>query len=236
MTVLLALLLTLFISGSSAPGTGPDRTLTPVPGAPRFAYVTALEGLPPDSLGGREFRVAFNSAFVETEFSTERESVRPGEMLLSVPISNHFRLLHGSNNADAWQVQVSLTWGRSYSATRAKRSKLTQSPRAAAPRDTSVEIVIFALSPEAVAAGARVVPDYERLVFRSAAGPPELFARNAGRAVALLTLELLHHLSEDLAQDERLRLDGATRVGPRAGPLIDEPLGAPRRRGVAPRR
>lgn len=218
-------LLAVFALACAAPATGvfaadrdPARSIPPAPGIPHFAYVTAIEGLAPDSLGGRDFMTGFNSAFVENTFGTERASVRPGELLASVPISNRFRLLLGANNPGAWQVQLSLR-GVGADLTpggRSKRPRAAARPaaRAASPsaaQDTLLDIMIVARSPEAVAAGARAVPSRVRLVFPRPSGSRAEFARAAGRAAALLTLEVLHHQSEDLAPDERLRIDGATR-------------------------
>ncbi len=220
---MLALAFAAAATGALAADRDPVPSIPAAPGFPRFACVTAIEGLAPDSLGGRDFMIGLNSAFVENSFRTERASVRPGELLASVPISNRFRLLLGGNNPGAWQVQLSLRWVGADS-TRGGRSKR---PRAAArpasraasasdaapsaARDTLLDVVIEARSPEAVAAGARVVPSRVRLAFPRSPGSRAEFARAAGRAVALLTLEVLHHQSEDLASDERLRIDGATR-------------------------
>jgi hypothetical protein len=79
---------------------------------------------------------------------------------------------------------------------------------------SGVVVTYWSLSPEAVAANARPIPRREKLVFAFPANPGSAFFREAGRRVALLVLENLHHLSGDLDVDERLRLTECIRTAP----------------------
>jgi hypothetical protein len=203
---------------------------------PHLVRMLSVESTPamPDSLA-RSFLSGFRGAFLDESFATERPAARAGEIVVSVPIANHFALLMGSGSDDAWQAQVTLEWPaadttkatpRGPAASR-KGTRTTRGSRppskggdstataarspAAAP---SVVVTWWALSPEALAANARPLPRRERLTFARPVTPASAYQRFAGRSVALLVLEALHHASGDLDAAERLRLPDCTRGAP----------------------
>jgi len=202
------------------------------PGAPHLVRMLAVESVPPiNDTRARSFLTGFRGTFLDESFVTERGAAREGEYALSVPITNRFVLLMGSGDSgDAWQAQVTMEWIGSARDSAAKRDSVTggkrargAKPRRAEPagheRETGSErsgviVSYWSLSPEAVAANARPIPRRERLVFEFPANPGSAFFREAGRRVALLVLEDLHHLSGDLDADERLRLTETLRSAP----------------------
>jgi hypothetical protein len=187
----------------------------------------------PDSLA-RSFLSGFRGAFLDESFATERPAARAGEIVVSVPIANHFALLMGSDSDDAWQAQVTLEWPSADTARAAPRRpgaarkgpRTTGTAKPAMVRDStaagarvpsaapSVVVTWWALSPEALAANARPIPERERLTFARPTAPASAYQRFAGRSVALLVLEALHHASGDLEAAERLRLPDCRRAAP----------------------
>jgi hypothetical protein len=170
---------------------------------------------------------------VEDAFATERESVRPGEMLASVPISNRFRLLHGDPEAGAWQVRIALQWAgtakppgvgdRPKARPRGRAPRLETPPpagggplggAASPPAGDTLDVALTVTPPAAEVGHAESPTTRARLVLQFPRVPRPEFARGTGRAVALLVLERLHHLTDELAADERLRIDGARRLAP----------------------
>jgi len=202
---------------------------------PHLVRMLSVESTPamPDSLA-RSFLSGFRGAFLDESFATERPAARAGDIVVSVPIANHFALLMGNGSDDAWQAQVTLEWPASDTAkvtphrpgasrkgtrtTRAARSSAGRDSTAAAARSPaaapSVVVTWWALSPEALAANARPLPQRERLTFARPTTPASAYQRFAGRSVALLVLEALHHASGDLDSAERLRLPDCTRGAP----------------------
>ncbi len=192
---------------------------TPPPGAPNFAVIETLDGAPADSAGGREFWTALRSTFIRTSFATQRAATRPGEYAISVPISNRFVLLEGSGaskNPDAYRVQLTLEWlapqGEPPAAPRGKRKPAAlatpAAPDTTAPR-AFVAVVVW--PPGVDPAVVRIAAASDTVTFRAPRAPSAAHGASIGRAAALLVLERLHHLSGDLAQDERLKLEQADR-------------------------
>ena len=236
-TLWIAAAATLLASAAHAqPRVAADDTMPPAPGMPNFATVI-VEGVPdsvrPAFMGG------FRGAFTEASFRTERPGVREGTMLPGVPLSNRFRMLEGTPARGTWQAQVSLEWlvsgkaapkasaaagategrggggGRSLEARPVPKGRSgTDAKAPPAPNLPGVRVTYFALTPEAVAAGARVIPDREILRFHFGATAGARYWSQAGRSVALLLLESLHHQSEDLDADMKLTLEGCDRGGP----------------------
>ncbi len=191
----------------------------PPPGVPNFAVIETLDGAPADSAGGREFWTALRSTFIRPSFTTQRAATRPGEYAISVPISNRFVLLEGSGaskNPDAYRVQLTLEW-------LAPQAELPAAPRGmrkrsapmtpAAPDTTAPRafVAVFVWPPGVDPAVVRIAAASDTVTFRAPRTPSAAHGASIGRAAALLVLERLHHLSGDLAQDERLKLDQADR-------------------------
>ena len=97
-------------------------------------------------------------------------------------------------------------------APRGKR-KATAAAAAAAP-DTSaprafVSVVVW--PPGVDPAIVRIAAASDTVTFRAPRTPYAAYGGSIGRTAALLVLERLHHLSGDLSEDERLKLDRADR-------------------------
>ncbi len=192
------------------PATTIADTVPPPPGAPNLAWLSSLEvnggvpgAQPADSLK-RAFMGSFRGAFAEGAYATERE--RGGHPVASLPVAAHFRLIEGTGGYGAWSIQVTVD---------------------ELPRDGSgqlgLRVLVAALSPKAVAAGARPLP--VETAFGLEAGSasqardgkvatnarPTTWWRMAGRTTGLLVIERLHHLSGDLDEDTRLALGPAHR-------------------------
>jgi hypothetical protein len=214
------------LSGASLAAPAP----TP-PGVPHMVRMLAVESMPPiNDTRARSFLTGFRGTFLDESFVTERGAAREGEYALSVPITNRFVLLMGSGDSDdAWQAQVTMEWTGSARDSAAGRDSVAGGKRARGARPRRAEpghesetgagrsgvvVTYWSLSPEAVAANARPIPRRERLVFEFPANPGSAFYREAGRRVALLILEDLHHVSGDLDADERLRLTETIRSAP----------------------
>lgn len=200
-------------AGADAPAKSPP------PGSPNFAVIETIEGAPADSLGGREFRTALRSTFTRASFETQRAAAREGEYTISVPISNRFVLLEGSGaskNPDAYRVQLTLEWLKPPAPPRAAprgKRKATPAATAAVP-DTSaprafVSVVVW--PPGVDPAIVRIAAASDTVTFRVPRAPHAAHGASIGRAAALLVLERLHHLTGDLPEEERLKLDQADR-------------------------
>ena len=170
------------------------------PGVPTFARIVASEGVPPDSLGGRDFWAAFRGAFMRTMLPTERPSTRPAEFTVSVPVSNRFALLEGSGESiDAYRVQLALEWlpPTAPAGTKAKETRVRVSV-SAWPPGVDPDVVRLAAARDVI--GVKATHDRAAL------------ARAVGRNAAILVLEHVHHLNGELPGEERLRLEQATRT------------------------
>jgi hypothetical protein len=200
------------------PPPGVGTSIPPAPGMPNFATLTTVEGLPPDAVARDAFLAGFRGAFADEDFVTERMGVKSDQLKLGVPIANRFRLLEGDHNEGAWTVQLTFfSWGTVRAPVGGPGARLKAPRPGAAPVDTAnkIEVTcrvnIATLSPEAIAAGVRPLPVREELVFHVPVEPRAAFFAEAGRAVALVVLEALHHGSADLPEDERLRIASASR-------------------------
>lgn len=224
---MIATMLLVALAGASAAAPAP----TP-PGVPHMVRMLAVESVPSiNETRVRSFLTGFRGTFLDESFITERSAARAGEYAVSVPITNRFVLLMGSGeSSDAWQAQVTIEWSLSArdsaalrdSAAAGKRARGAKSRReqpagpafSSGPARSGATVTYWSLSPEAVAANARPIPRREKLVFEFPANPGSAFFREAGRRVALLVLEDLHHQSGDLDSEERLRLTQSIRSAP----------------------
>ena len=200
-------------AGAEAPADSPP------PGSPNFAVIETIEGAPADSLGGREFRTALRSTFTRPSFETQRAAAWAGEYAISIPISNRFVLVEGSGasvNPDAYRVQLTLEWLKPpvppRAAPRGKR-KATRAPTTVAPDTTTPRafVAVVVWPPGADPAIVRIAAASDTVTFRAPRVPSAAYGTSIGRAAALLVLERLHHLTGDLPEDERLKLEQADR-------------------------
>ena len=148
----------------------------------------------------------FRGAFAQTSFATERPGAKRAHYVPGIPVSSRFRLIEGSTGEGAFRLQVVIEWRSA-----ADSGSISRVPDSTATTNEAT-VLIAALSPEAAAANARPIPVRERMVFHFPAEPRTKFYSSVGWRVALLSLETLHHLTEDLDPDLRLRLDQVDRT------------------------
>ena len=212
---MLSMLLAVQLLAGSMPGATPSA-----PGVHHFVQLTSIEGLAADSASRERFMSAFRDAFSESDLPAQ--SGHDGEWKAAESVTNHFRLLEGSAAEDAWQLQVVLgVPPLAAPPTKKKAPKHVVRPQgspATTLRRTSrgLHVTVVAISPEAAKAGARPIPFSTGIAFplqRPAGSTGDLLVprggydypwEQAGRAAAMVALDRLHHLSEDLPADERL--------------------------------
>lgn len=190
--------------------TSPMGATPPAAGAPRFVQLASLEGLPADSLEREAFASAFHDVFAESQLEVERRDAE-GAWRREPPFSNRFRLLEGDPADDVWTLQVVV--GVPAPAPLPHRKGAPARANVARRRSRGFALAVTAVPPDLPRDAARPQPERVGFAF-AAAGPAgvdrpfesggyRLDWNAAGRAAGLLTLERLHHLSEDLREDER---------------------------------
>ena len=220
--IALALALQLFATtADAAPGTGS----TPIaPGAPRFAQLSSLVGVPGDSSTRVQFLSAFRGAFASDELPGERLS-SANEWRASLPLPNHFRLLEGDVAEDAWRLEVSIGSPSPLRTTRRDpraqgRVKTMVVPSLRTSRGMLVALTVQV--PNEPGAPGRTVSSSSAFYFPAdigkgvSLGVPETGYRfpwgEAGRIAGTLVLEILHHESGDLVEMERMDIKPAVRA------------------------
>ena len=194
------------------------------PQGPRALRLVAVEGVPSDAATHAEFMAGFDEALSAATLAIETRAPagawRPGDTR-----PNRFVLTDDPKAEDAWTLQVVVRAPPPFSAKR--RNRITGKyerfvdPDLRASR--GMTLAVTTLSPEAVAAGARVAPEHLAFAFPQAVAPAGVVRnaaegfrfpwRDAGRAAATLALELLHHRSGDLDEAARCDLSPALRAG-----------------------
>lgn len=169
-------------------------------GGRKIVFLMPLDGeAPPDSLSRVAFVAGVRAVFDAGRYPTERsrgDRSGSGPILLSLPLTNCFQLVLGEPFGDEWQVTITvMSWLSGASADTLR----------------GVRVNVAALSPQAVAVGARPLPVREDLILHVPVVPRDAWYWHAGRMTGLLAVEELHHQSGDLAADTRLRLDRTDR-------------------------
>ena len=184
--------------------------------ATRLVQLVPLEGLPADSAAAAAFQAGFDEAFAARELVLEAGG----------PLANRFAITDDPRAEHTWSLQVTVGAPPPFSTSRrnprtGKRERWT-SPDLRASR--GMTLGVFALSPEAIAAGARAMPERLAFTFPAAVAPAKVVGatgvpggfvypwREAGRTTARLALELLHHRSGDLPDGARVALTPAERT------------------------
>lgn len=205
-------------SAAAAPAeTPPAGAATPVAKAPALERVRLypLEGLPPDSASRAEFDAAFRAEFSALVLPLEGAGELP----------NRFRLARDGDDDGVWTLQVIVGLPPVIK----PASVPTGAPGAPAQRGRAsrgVTLAVVALSPEAIAGGARAMPERFALVFPIPPPPPGAAPQmprggysipwdDAGRASARLALELLHHRADALPERARVSIAPAVRAAAR---------------------
>ncbi|MBK7366391.1 MAG: hypothetical protein IPJ04_00395 [Candidatus Eisenbacteria bacterium] len=201
---------------------GPMGATPPAPGAPRFAQLVSLEGLPADSTIRLAFMNGFRDVFADEQLRSERDNGGGWQPQVAVP--NRFRLLEGSAADDAWTVQVVIGAPAPAVVQRTQGENTKRRSDKARRASRGMIVSVIALSPEARQNGARPLP--QTFAFAFPAPPPPADASQivtssgytyswtaAGQTAGKLALEVLHHFSEDLSAQERADITPAVRTG-----------------------
>lgn len=198
------------------------RATDPQDAPKRLVRLYPLEGLPGEAAARTAFTAGFDSVLAESTFAVERRD-GADEWRPAGTLRNAFRVTADPGADRAWTLQVVVGSPPPFTGKRTNPS--TKKPERFA--DTSrrasrgMTLAVIALSPEAIAAGVRAMPDRYAFAFPPEAAPPAgdagsagyLFPwRDAGAAAATLALELLHQRSGDLAEGGRLAIAPARRA------------------------
>ena len=106
--IALALALHLFATGATGvPATTWAGKTPAAPGAPKFAQLASVTGLPADSSMRAEFLGALRGVFALDEVPGERQG-GDHEWKSGLPLPNRFRLLEGATAEDAWQLELTV--------------------------------------------------------------------------------------------------------------------------------
>lgn len=193
------------------------------PAEPRPLRVVAVEGVPPDSVTRTEFMAGFDEALSAAAIPIEQPGAG-GEWQPAGARPNRFARTDDPKAEDAWSLQVVVRapppFGAKRYNPRTKKSERYVDPGLRASRGMTVALLV--LSPEAIVAGARAMPEHAAFAFPQATAPAggerdatEGFRfpwREAGRAAATLSLELLHRRSGDFGDGIRCDLSPALRA------------------------
>ena len=217
---MIALALALQLLAAAVPAAS-DAGRTPLaPGAPKFAQLVSLTGVPADSSMRMEFLSGFRGVFALDEVPGERLS-RGSGWNTGLPLPNRFRLLEGSPADDAWKLEVVIgSPPPLHTQASAHRTAHTIPTR----RTSRGMIVAFVMNvPDPAGGPSRAVQSRFAFVFpaagASAAGdlavPSNGYAfpwGQAGRIVGSLALEALHRESGDIVDAERMDIQPAVRA------------------------
>lgn len=212
--MLLSLVSTLALLASAAVSALPGAT-PPAPGAPRFAQIAAVQGVPTDSTSHADFLSGLRDVFADGSLPVQRGD---GSETESLP--NRFRLLEGSHAGDAWTIQFTVGAPPPILPARSrKRAAGETRPRITTRRASrGVTIVIATRAPQNVDDPLPVLQQtYHLVVPAIVTDTTVLFQRaptgglvfrwdQAGRAAGLLALEQLHHQSGDLPPARRVSI------------------------------
>lgn len=193
------------------------------PQGPRPFRVVAVEGVPSDSLVRAEFMAGFDETLGAGAFAVEQRG-DDGAWTPAGTRTNRFVRDDDPEAKDVWTLQVVVRAPPPYSARRynryTRRTERYVDPQLRASRGMTVALLV--LSPEAIAAGARAMPEHAAFAFPQEVAPANVLRgtaegfrfpwRDAGRAAATLALELLHRRAGDLAGGVRCALAPARRA------------------------
>ena len=193
------------------------------PAGPRPLRVVAVEGVPPESAIRAEFMAGFDETLSAASLAIEQRD-DGGEWKPAGTRPNRFAREDDPEVKDAWTLQVVVRAPPPFSAKRYNR-QTKKTERHVAPdlrASRGMTLALLVLSPEAIAAGARAMPEHAAIVFPQAAAPAGVVRdaaegfrfpwRDAGRAAASLSLELLHRRSGDFDDGVRCDLAPALRA------------------------
>lgn len=218
--LLLAILLATFAPAANA---GTPLAAESGPAGPRPLRVVDVEGVPSDSTIRAEFMAGFDETLSAGTFAVEQRG-GDGAWRPAGSRPNRFAREDDPEVKEAWSLQVVVRAPPPFSAKRynrqTKKSERYVDPDLRASRGMTLALIV--LSPEAIAAGARAMPEHAAFAFPQGAAPAGVVRntaegfrfpwRDSGRAAATLALELLHRRAGDLAEDVRCDLSPALRA------------------------
>ena len=216
---MIALALALQLLATAIPDSSGAGPTPPAPGAPKFAQLASLTGVPADSSMRTQFVAGFRGVFMLDEVPGERLSAggvwKPG-----LPLPNHFRLLEGSPADDAWKLEIEIG-----SPPPLHKQDDAKHPARTVPTRRMSRGMIVALVmrvPDPAGGPSREVQSRFAFAFPATgaasadlAVPATGYAfawGEAGRIVASLTLEALHRESGDIVASERMNIQPAVRT------------------------
>lgn len=188
----------------------------------RLVRLYPLEGLPGEAAARTAFTAGFDSVLAESTFAVERRDGAGGWRPAGT-LRNAFRVTADPRADRVWTLQVVVGAPPPFAARRTnpstrKPERFTDTSRRAS---RGMTLAVLALSPDAIAAGVRAMPDRYAFAFPPEAAPPAGDAGSAGylfpwcdagAAAATLAIELLHRRSGDLAEGGRLAIAPAQRA------------------------
>jgi hypothetical protein len=204
------------------------RAADPAGAPPRIVHLFPLEGLPGDSLVRAEFTAGFDSVFAESALAVERAD-GGGEWREAGSRANRFVATDSTDAPRAgpvWTAQVVVGPPPPYVSTRRnsqtrKTERYVDTNRRAS---RGMTLAVLVLSPEAIKAGARAMPEHYAFSFPPESAPATVLEtiptgflfpwREAGAVSAVLALELLHQRSGDFPTGTRCSIDPAQRAAP----------------------
>ena len=199
------------------------RAIDPADAPVRRVRFYPLEGLPGDSLIRFEFAAGFDSVFAADSLPVERND-RSSGWRAGGRRANRFQLEPDSAAHGAWTLQVVVGAPPPYVGSRRNPHTNKSERHVDTERRASrgMTLAVLALSPEAIRAGARAMPEHYAFAFPPEAAPATVFDaipsgfifpwRESGKVSALLALELLHQRSGDFPTSARCSLVPVQRV------------------------
>ena len=217
------------LAGSSA-ATAPKHAAAPVataPAGPLMVQLTGIAGLPADSLVRAQFLAGFHAAFAERTLPTEgTDAARGTDAAATLP--NRFRELDGEPTDDTWTLAVVV--GSPPAAVLPHKGD-QQGHRVLETRRRSRGMIAAFDVQAPDPGGGAPPPAHDRVAFAfpaaagQGAGADSIGAlsvpaigyvfpwSDAGRAVARLALEVLHHELGDLPPEAHVAIAPAFRAG-----------------------
>ena len=216
---MIALALALQLLATTAPAAPVADSTPPAPGAPKFAQLGSVTGVPPDSGIRGDFVSSFRGVFAQDELPGERLAAG-NEWKAGLPLPNRFRLLEGTPADDAWTIDVVVgappplhtpesahRSARTIPSRRMSRGMIAAfvihvpDPAGGAPRTLEARYA-FAFPARRTVAGDLAVPSMGYAFPWS----------EAGRIAGTLALETLHRESGDIVTAERMDIRPAVRT------------------------
>jgi hypothetical protein len=182
-------------------------SLTPTTGDRQPVAIASLELQLADPRNREAFRRGFDGAFGERALRTERLARRTGAPVPGDGLLNRFRLAEPGEEGAAWTVRVGVAWT-------VPPPDSGQRPDSLALRFPGLGalVTLEAREPGEPRPAARPVPTTTALRFPPGHPVDPAYYQHAGRQIGLVVLERLHRAQGLLGDDQRVRLEDASRT------------------------